>query len=91
VGAGGFTVTVTDFFTVVLPLVAVSVYVVVTAGLTDFDVPVTVPIPLSILNELALPVIVQDNVVELPDIIVEGFAVKLLIVRFAAKATGVEN
>jgi hypothetical protein len=61
--------------TLPLLLVAVRVYVVVTVGETVFEVPVTVPTPLSKLNVVAL-VVDQESVVEPPELIVAGLAVK---------------
>lgn len=75
-GGNGVTVTVAVLVTEPPPLVAVKVYVVVTAGLTETLEPVTVPTPLSIDIELA-PETDQDSVDDCPAIIPAGLAVKL--------------
>ena len=71
----GVTVTVAVAVAVPALFVAVSLYVVVTVGLTAFEVPVTAPTPLSMLKAGAgFPVTVQERVDEVPETIEAGEA-----------------
>ena len=80
VGGALAAVTVTVALAVADPLLflAVSVYVVVAAGLTGTEVPDTAP-TLGLILRLAAPLTLQDNVLEPPVMIVEGVALKLAI------------
>ncbi len=77
------TVTVAELTTGVPPLLAVAVYVVVTEGFTVSGAEAellraTVPIPLSIVTEVAL-VEVHVSVEDPPDAIDAGVAVKVIV------------
>ena len=75
----GLTVTIVWLVTLPLLLVAVKVYVVVTVGLTDTEVPACVPKPLSILIVVA-PLTDQERLAEPPKVTVEGEALNEEIV-----------
>jgi hypothetical protein len=81
VGAPGTGTTVTVVVAVLLPdpLVAVSVKIVVAAGVTDVLVPVTVPTPWSMLR-LVAPVTAQASMLLWPVVMLVGLAVKLVMV-----------
>jgi hypothetical protein len=67
--------------------VAVSIYVVVVIGLTDLEVPVTVPIPWFIDKDVALDTF-QLKVEEDPELIFDGEAVNDVIVGSAEGGGG---
>ena len=60
-------------------LVAVRVYVVVAVGLTTTDVPVTVPTP-ELTLRVGAPVTTQLKVLDWPEVMLAGEALKLVIV-----------
>jgi hypothetical protein len=61
--------------------------VVVAVGETDFEVPVTVPTPWSIVSEVA-PVTLQLSVELCPEVILAGFALKELITGWLGGGRG---
>ena len=81
-GSSGRTVTVTDFRLDPPAFVAVIVYVVVVAGLTNLEPEAaTVPIPWFILTDVAF-IVNHDKLADCPTVIVTGFAVKFVAGEF---------
>src|SRR3990167_7409098 len=80
VGGAVFTVTDVEHAPVAAPARAVPVYVLLVVGVTVRvpDPAPTLPIP-SITKEVAFALVVQESVVELPDVIVEGLAEKVQV------------